>query len=117
MQDMTCDGRQISFRHGRAFGQSGGQMAEFIQPEAVVDPALLELFPGPAAEASLHHIALLVENLDEVLKHFASASQTEVLRSLIPGTSPTAVRINTRNRYGHLTEVYESVPEMIASMT
>jgi Glyoxalase/Bleomycin resistance protein/Dioxygenase superfamily len=114
VQDVVCNGRQISLRHSSAFGQWGGQMVEFIQPETVVDPFLRELFPRPAAEASLHHIALLVDDLDQTLEHFASAGQKEVLRSPIPGTSATAVWIDTRGRYGHLTEVYESVPEMIS---
>lgn len=93
-----------SFDHSSAYGQLGDLMVELIVEHG-------ERRIGPAA--GVHHIAHIVPRLDSAVGHCESTGWPVVLDAMTVG-GQRFVMCDARTDLGHLVELYEPDPRLIA---
>jgi Glyoxalase/Bleomycin resistance protein/Dioxygenase superfamily len=108
----THRGKEAYFEHRTAFGQWGDMQVELIEQISPGPSVLHDLFPEGSGAYGLHHMALLVKNLDTAVRHFAEAGCPEILRGRIPSMGIEGVIVDSAKAYGHYIELYEPVPAL-----
>lgn len=88
------------------FPRFGNTMIELFRP--LDDNSIYSEFLETNPEGGIHHIGILVENIDEELKKWDSMG----IKRLISGALPTNsfVYYDTREMFGYVTELLDNVP-------
>jgi len=105
-------GKPALFDHTAAFGQWGDVMLEFVQQHNPGPSILHDLYPESSGRFGLHHVACMVENLEQSVAHFTAAGCPEVFRARIAALDIAGVMVDTVASYGHFVELYPAVPAM-----
>lgn len=105
-------GRPATLDHSSAYGQWGEVMVEFVQQHDAGPSAFHDMYPRGSGRFGLHHVALFVDNLPEAIERFAAAGNECALYAET-GTTAFAM-IDTVARYGHMIELYEPSPVLLA---
>lgn len=102
-------GREVIFDHTPAFGQWGTMQVELIQQNNSGASIFHDMFPEGSGRTGLHHVALLVDDLESSVSAFIKAGYPEAMRLTHPGNNVTVVMMDTVSLYGHFVELYEPV--------
>jgi hypothetical protein len=103
-------GRPAPLDHTSAYGQWGTVMIEFVQQNNEGPSVFRDLYPG--AESGIHHIALIVDNLQATMHDFQSKGYpTGWYAEVAPGVGFSMMDC-TRD-YGHFVELYEPTPVLL----
>lgn len=88
------------------FARIGNTMIELFEP--LDDNSLYSEFLKTNPDGGIHHVGILVENIDEELKKWDSMG----IKRLISGVLPTNrfVYYDTREMFGYVTELLDNVP-------
>jgi hypothetical protein len=88
------------------FASFGTTMIELFQP--LDDKSLYSEFLETVPEGGIHHVGILVENIDEELEKWDSRG----IKRIISGVLPTNrfVYYDTREIFGYVTELMDNVP-------
>jgi len=88
------------------FARIGNTMIELFEP--LDDNSLYSEFLDTNPNGGIHHVGILVENIDEELKKWDSMG----IKRLISGVLPTNrfVYYDTREMFGYVTELLDNVP-------
>ncbi len=108
------DGRRRDFVHTSAYGWWGDVMMEVVQADS---PAPSPFHPpfGPAG-GGLHHLAVMVDDLDETYRWCDEQALPIAARALTASTSGEGTEfafVDTRAALGHLTEIYERTDRLV----
>jgi len=104
-------GGSASFDHSSAYGQWGPVMVELMCDHT--------LGPSPVADVvgvggtGLHHVAHMVRDLDEAGRHLEHLGWPEALHATTAAGMAFAFH-DAVNSLGHMIEIYESVPRLMA---
>ncbi|MHA1727571.1 MAG: VOC family protein [Promethearchaeota archaeon] len=96
------------------FAYIGNTMIELFEP--LDDKSIYSEFLKANPEGGIHHVGILVENIDEELKKWDSMG----IKRIISGVLPTNrfVYYDTKEMFGYVTELLDNVPppkEMLPS--
>jgi hypothetical protein len=95
--------------HSSAYGQWGSLMVEFVQQNDPGASVFRELLPG--GREGLHHVALIVDDLDAARRRFEDQGMPVALHAeMMDGF--TFLMMDAVERYGHFVELYEAVPTL-----
>ncbi|HTH05099.1 MAG TPA: VOC family protein [Ilumatobacteraceae bacterium] len=102
--DVVYRGRPGTFDHTSAYGQWGSLMVELVADHGRGDSPIRDMFaPG---ESGLHHLAFIVDDLDETMKALVRAGY-EIAMSARTTNGTEFHFVDTRPTYGHMVELYE----------
>lgn len=102
MSSVDATGIRGSFVHSSAYGQWGEVQVELVQIHS----------GGPAA-SGLHHVAWFVPSFDEEKLRLASLGWPAVMTAWTSSGTPFAF-CDARADLGHLVEIYEPAPSLVA---
>jgi catechol 2,3-dioxygenase-like lactoylglutathione lyase family enzyme len=105
-------GREATLDHTSAYGQWGEVMVEFVQQHNPGPSAFHDVYPEGSGRGGLHHVALIVRELDAARHEFASAGLSEALYAEM-SDGFAFVMVDDRERHGHMIELYEGVPTLV----
>jgi len=97
-------GRDAVFDHTSAYGQAGGLMIEFISQHGDAPSALRDMYA--ADERGIHHVATFVPDVRAAAAAYV-ASGFELALEARTTTGVEFTIVDTRNRFGHMIELYE----------
>jgi len=101
-------GRPAELDHTSAFGQWGEVMIEFVQQHDGGPSIFRDVYPEPGT-GGLHHVAVTADDFEaEVAAFNAAGFETAFYSELGPGQG--VAFIDTVKAYGHMVEVYGSIP-------
>ncbi|MBA7526493.1 hypothetical protein ES705_18655 [subsurface metagenome] len=88
------------------FATFGNTMIELFEP--LDDKSIYSEFLETIPEGGIHHVGIMVENIDEELKKWDSKG----IKRIISGVLPTNrfVYYDTREMFGYVTELLDNVP-------
>ena len=88
------------------FASLGTTMIELFEP--LDDKSIYSEFLETNPEGGIHHVGIMVENIDEELKKWDSKG----IKRMISGILPTNrfVYYDTREMFGYVTELLDNVP-------
>lgn len=102
----TYRGEPSELNHTAAYGQWGEVMVEFMQQNDDRPSILHERFaPGTSG---LHHVALIVDDLDQAIEHFANNGMPVANEAQVGDLR--FVMVDALAQYGHFIELYEPGP-------
>ena len=110
---VTYRGNEVPFDHSSAFGQWGGMQVELLQQNGDEPSILTELYPAGSGRTGLHHVAMIVKDLEEAVLELGRAGHPEVLRATVPGSDIAPVFVDTVKDLGHFVEVYAGTPGLV----
>lgn len=90
--------------HSSAYGQWGEIMVEFVQQNNAGPSVFHDIFPNGGG--GLHHVALMVDDLDTALSSWNRRGMATALYAELE-TGQTYAMIDAVARYGHFIELYE----------
>lgn len=88
------------------FASFGGTMIELFEP--LDDNSIYSEFLETHPEGGIHHVGVLVENIDEELKKWDSKGIKRMISGILPTTR--FVYYDTREMFGYVTELLDNVP-------
>ena len=107
-------GAPTRFVHSSAYGQWGQVMVELLRQADDGQPSpYRDMFA--ADQVGLHHVAIMVADLDAAFAHFEAAGMPVVTRCGLrePGTVDFAF-VDARATLGHMIELYPASPRLHA---
>ena len=106
-------GKPTDFVHSSAFGQWGNIMVEFTQQVSdTTHSPFRDMFqPG---ENGLHHVAIMVEDMDESIAHFATEGMPLVTRATTRLGGADFGFVDAIDSLGHMIEIYPKSDSLIA---
>lgn len=87
-------------------------MVEFVQQNNPGPSAFHDLYPEGSGRFGLHHVALIVERLADVVRHYESAGFATALHGTM-NDGFEFVMIDTVAKYGHMIELYEGADSLV----
>lgn len=104
-------GRPQTFLHTSAYGQWGGVMLEFVQQDEEGPSPFRDLYrPG---EEGLHHVAQMVDSLPETYRDCERQGLALAARAATR-TGTEFAFVDSVALLGHMIEVYEKAPGLLA---
>lgn len=88
------------------FARMGSTMIELFEP--LDDNSTYAEFLNTNSEGGVHHIGILVENIEEELKKWDSRGIKRIMSGALPTNS--FVYYDTREMFGYVTELLDDVP-------
>jgi hypothetical protein len=102
--------RPAELDHTSAYGQWGEVMIEFVQQNNEGPSVFNDMFR--AGESGLHHVALVVPDLQASIREFEQAGyETGLYAEVAPGLG--FAMMDCRQKYGHFVELYEPTPALV----
>lgn len=105
-------GRAAALDHSSAYGQWGELMIEFVQQNNSGPSAFHDLYPEGSGRGGLHHVALIVHDLNAARREFADAGYDEALYAEMNDGFPF-IMVDALARHGHMIELYPGVPSLV----
>lgn len=103
-------GKAVHLDHSSAYGQWGDVMIEFVQQNNPGPSAFKDIY---RSGQGLHHVALIVESLEETRRQFETAGYATALYAEA-GPGNTFAMMDTVRDYGHFVELYEPLPPLLS---
>jgi hypothetical protein len=103
LPDVRYRGRPARLDITAAYVQAGSIMVELVTQHDDAPSAFREVFS--ATQEGFHHVAVLPDNYDELLAHYAALG-FEVVTELRTASGRGAAYVDTRTMLGHMVEVY-----------
>ncbi|MFT4054146.1 MAG: VOC family protein [Novosphingobium sp.] len=104
-------GRPAELDHTSAYGQWGEVMVEFVQQNNDGPSVFRDLFPDGAQ--GMHHVALIVDDLQAAIARFEAAGhETALYAEVAPGVG--FAMVDCVAELGHFVELYEPTPQLLA---
>lgn len=103
-------GRPAALDHSSAYGQWGEVMIEFVQQNNPGPSAFRDMYPEPG-NGGLHHVALIVEDLNAAIQRFTAAGHETALYAEMNSGFAFAM-MDTVSACGHMVELYSPAPEL-----
>ena len=88
------------------FATFGTTMIELFEP--LDDNSIYSEFLETIPEGDIHHVGILVENIDEELKKWDSKGIKRIISGILP--TNRFVYYDTREMFGYVTELLDNVP-------
>jgi len=88
------------------FARFGKTMIELFEP--LDDKSTYSKFLETIPEGGIHHIGILVENIDEELKKWDSKGIKRIISGILP--TNRFVYYDTKEMFGYVTELMDDVP-------
>lgn len=88
------------------FATFGNTMIELFEP--LDDNSIYSEFLETIPEGGIHHVGILVENIDEELKKWDSKGIKRIISGILP--TNRFVYYDTREMFGYVTELLDNVP-------
>jgi len=88
------------------FATFGATMIELFEP--LDDNSIYSEFLETIPEGGIHHVGILVENIDEELKKWDSRGIKRIISGILP--TNRFVYYDTREMFGYVTELLDNVP-------
>ena len=88
------------------FATFGNTMIELFEP--LDDNSIYSEFLETIPEGGIHHVGILVENIDEELKKWDSKGIKRIISGILP--TNRFVYYDTREMFGYITELLDNVP-------
>ena len=104
-------GGSASFDHSSAYGQWGPLMVELVCDHTLGPSPVADVVGGGGT--GLHHVAHMVRDLDEAGRHLEHLGWPEALHATTAAGMAFAFH-DAVNSLGHMIEIYESVPRLVA---
>ncbi len=102
-------GEPANFIHSSAYGQWGPLMIEFVQQEDdSTNTPYRDLFQK--GEEGLHHMAIVVDDMDEAINHFESQGMPLATRAKTLQGGADFGFIDATKSLGHMIEIYPDAP-------
>jgi hypothetical protein len=103
-------GRPAELDHTSAYGQWGEVMIEFVQQNNIGPSVFNDMFR--AGESGLHHVALVVPDLQASIREFEQAGhETGLYAEVAPGLG--FAMMDCLEKYGHFIELYEPTAPLV----
>lgn len=102
--DVVYRGRPGTFDHTAAYGQWGSLMVELVVDHGRGESPIRDAYAPD--ESGLHHLAFIVEDLDETMKALV-ASGYEIAMSARTSNGTEFHFVDARATCGHMLELYE----------
>lgn len=105
-------GQPTDWDHSSAFGQWGDIMVEFMQQNKPGASVLHDVFPEGSNRYGVHHMAYM---MDDPVGH-AAELEAKGIETALRGTLTNGIEVimvDTRERYGHLIEMYAPTKQLI----
>jgi Glyoxalase/Bleomycin resistance protein/Dioxygenase superfamily len=103
LPDVRYRGRPAALDITAAYVQAGSIMVELVTQHDDSPSAFREMFS--ATQEGFHHVAVLPDNYDELLAHYATQG-FDVITELRTASGRGAAYVDTRAMLGHMVEVY-----------
>jgi len=88
------------------FATFGNTMIELFEP--LDDNSIYSEFLETIPEGGIHHVGIMVENIDEELKKWDSKGIKRIISDILP--TNRFVYYDTREMFGYVTELLDNVP-------
>jgi len=88
------------------FARFGETMIELFEP--LDDNSIYSEFLETIPEGGIHHVGILVENIDEELKKWDSKGIKRIISGILP--TNRFVYYDTKEMFGYVTELLDNVP-------
>jgi len=88
------------------FATFGNTMIELFEP--LDDNSIYSEFLETIPEGGIHHVGIMVENIDEELKKWDSKGIKRIISGILP--TNRFVYYDTREMFGYVTELLDNVP-------
>ena len=88
------------------FATFGTTMIELFEP--LDDNSIYSEFLETITEGGIHHVGIMVENIDEELKKWDSKGIKRIISGILP--TNRFVYYDTREMFGYVTELLDNVP-------
>ena len=99
------------FDHSSAYGQWGAVMVELVVQHNPDPSAFHDMYPRGSGCFGIHHTALIVDDLAAALAAFADDG-LPLAQFATTSTGTDFAFVDTTERYGHMTELYEPTPTL-----
>lgn len=108
----TCHyrGQPAELDHSSAYGQWGDVMIEFVQQNNPGPSVFRDIYPNGQG---FHHIALIVDSLEQTRRQFETAGYATALYAEV-GPGAGFAMMDCVADYGHFVELYEPSPPLLA---
>lgn len=103
-------GKEAVFEHSAAIGQWGSIQVELMQDNGSAPSILSDLYDKESAAERVHHLAIIVDDLESAVASFKKSGHSEAMRVSIPHARLNVVFMDTVSTFGHFIELYEPVP-------
>jgi hypothetical protein len=109
--DVMYRGAPGEFHHTSAYGHWGSVMVELVQDHGAGPSPIREMFA--VGETGVHHLAFIVDSLDESLKALVAAGYSIALSARTTGGVAFHF-VDAVATHGHMLELYERSPRVLA---
>jgi hypothetical protein len=107
---VTHRDKDAIFTHSAAIGQWGSIQVELMQDNGDGPSILSDLYKKGSGRTGIHHMAIIIDDLESTVASFKKSGYSEAMRVSIPHAPLNAVFMDTVATYGHFIELYEPVP-------
>lgn len=109
--DVVHRGRPAEFDHTSAYGQWGTVMVELIEDHGAGPSVVRDVYlPG---ESGLHHLAFIVDDLEDALRGLTAAGHEVAMSARTPGGVEFHF-VDTTATHGHMLELYPRSERLLA---
>lgn len=98
--------------HSSAYGQWGSMMIEFVQQNNSGPSIFRDMYPEGSGQGGLHHLAIIVDDLDEAISHYNQAGFDTAFFAETNTGLPFAM-IDMIQSHGHMLELYPASPQLL----
>lgn len=106
-------GAQAQWSITSAFGQWGDMQVEFMQQNDNQPSFLHDVFPARSGRYGLHHLAYILDDMWAAAKALEAHGHSVALRARM-ANGIEALLIDTIGSNGHMLELYEPTPALLA---
>ncbi|MES2493866.1 MAG: VOC family protein [Pseudomonadota bacterium] len=106
-------GQPTDWDHTIAIGQWGDIGIEFMQQNNAGPSVLLDVTPEGSTRGAVHHMAYMVPDPAGMAARFAEAGYPLALHGAL-GNGIEVFMVDTLDLYGHMIELYEPTPALLA---
>lgn len=105
-------GTERPLDHSSAYGQWGSMMVEFVQQNNAGPSVFHDLYPEGSDKSGLHHMAIIVDDLNESMAQFNQHGFETALYAETK-TGVAFAMIDMVKPHGHMLELYAGTAELI----
>jgi len=106
-------GKDAFFEHSAAIGQWGSIQVELMQDNGREPSILSDLYEKGSGRTGIHHMAIIIDDLEGTITSFKNSGFSEAMRVSIPHARLNVVFMDTVAKYGHFVELYEPVAAIV----
>jgi hypothetical protein len=110
VSDFVHRGKSATFDHSTVLGQWGELMIEFFEQHNPDASHTHDMFPYASGASGLHHVAIIVSDIEEAVKEFETAGFEVASRFTVMASQPfEVIMIDACAAMGHMVEIYADI--------